>query len=116
MKIAAKLLVLGTVSFLGAGMLLSGCKSAPELTKANAQALIQAKLDQSPAVGESVGVSMKLRKFGETFGEGMSDATTGAEAVAKTAGPDSEMWCFGSMPTRRNLPASPGRSVYALSG
>jgi hypothetical protein len=50
-KNAAKLLVFGALSFLGAGLLLSGCKSAPELTKAEAQAMIQAKYDQTPAAG-----------------------------------------------------------------
>jgi len=35
-------------ALLGAGLLLAGCKSAPELTAAQAQALIQAKYDQSP--------------------------------------------------------------------
>jgi hypothetical protein len=55
-KIAAKMLVLGTLSFLGAGMLLSGCKTAPELTKAEAQALIQAKFDQTPAAGANISV------------------------------------------------------------
>ena len=56
MKNAAKVLVLGTLSFLGAELLLSGCKSAPELTKAEAQAMIQAKYDQTPAVGASISV------------------------------------------------------------
>ena len=51
MKNAVKLLVLGMLSFLGAGLLLSGCKSAPDLTAANAQVLIQAKYDLTPAAG-----------------------------------------------------------------
>lgn len=59
MKNAVKLLVLGTVSFVGAGLLLGGCKSAPELTKAQAQALIQAKYDQSPAVGANLSVDQQ---------------------------------------------------------
>jgi hypothetical protein len=46
--------VFGVLAFLGAGLLLSGCKSAPELTAAEAQALIQAKYDQTPAVGASI--------------------------------------------------------------
>jgi len=41
---------------LGAGLLLAGCKSAPELTATQAQALIQAKYDQSPAVPVSITV------------------------------------------------------------
>jgi hypothetical protein len=50
------MIALGALSFLGAGLLLSGCKSAPELTQANAQALIQAKYDQAPAVGANITV------------------------------------------------------------
>ncbi len=55
-KNAAKMIVLGTLSFLGAGLLLSGCKSAPELTAAQAQALIQAKYDAMPATGAIIAV------------------------------------------------------------
>lgn len=46
--------ILGIVAALGAGLLLAGCKSAPELTAAQAQALIQASYDQSPAAGVSI--------------------------------------------------------------
>ena len=55
MKNAGKMLVLG---MLGLGMLLSGCKPAPELTKANAQALIQAKYDKAPAAGVAIAVDV----------------------------------------------------------
>jgi len=55
-KNAGKMIVLGTLVFLGAGLLLSGCKSAPELTQANAQTMIQAKYDQTPAVGVDITV------------------------------------------------------------
>jgi hypothetical protein len=41
---------------LTAGLLLSGCKSTPELTKAQAQSLIQAKYDQTPAAGVNITV------------------------------------------------------------
>lgn len=54
MKNAAKLLVFGAAAALAAGLWLSGCKATPELTQANAQALIQAKYDQSPAVPANV--------------------------------------------------------------
>ena len=57
MKNAGKMLVLGTLGFLGAGVLLMGCKSAPELTQANALALIQAKYDQTPAAGAEIVVN-----------------------------------------------------------
>ncbi|MDR3752157.1 MAG: hypothetical protein P4K94_11805 [Terracidiphilus sp.] len=57
MKNALKLKTFGVVAFLGTGLLLSGCKSAPELTQANALALIQAKYDQTPAVGVNIAVN-----------------------------------------------------------
>jgi len=49
---------LGAMALLGAGLLLAvGCKSTPELTKANALAMIQAKYDQTPPVGINITVS-----------------------------------------------------------
>jgi len=45
---------MGMAVLLGAGLLMGGCKSAPELTATQAQALIQAKYDQSPAVPASI--------------------------------------------------------------
>ena len=56
-KKAVSLKALGVVALLGAGMLVNGCKPAPDLTAANAQALIQAKYDQDPAVGANINVS-----------------------------------------------------------
>jgi hypothetical protein len=41
------------------GLFLSGCKSAPELTKADAQAMIQAKYDQAAAVPATIAVDEK---------------------------------------------------------
>lgn len=41
-------------AFLGAGLLLAGCKTTPELTAANAQALIQADYDNKPAAGAGI--------------------------------------------------------------
>jgi hypothetical protein len=52
------------VGFLSAGLLLSGCKQAPELTKANALALIQAKYDQAPAAGVAIAVDVNGLKDG----------------------------------------------------
>ncbi len=48
--------VWGFAALLGAGVWFSGCKSAPDLSAANAQALIQAKYDASPAVGAAITV------------------------------------------------------------
>jgi hypothetical protein len=55
-KNALNLTVFGTLALLGAGLLLAGCKSAPELTQANALAMIQAKYDQTPAIGANIRV------------------------------------------------------------
>jgi hypothetical protein len=55
-KNAVKTSVFGALAFLGAGLLLTGCKSAPELAQANALALIQAKYDQTPPVGANIAV------------------------------------------------------------
>ena len=57
MKTMKDLRVFAVAAVLGAGMLLSGCKSAPELTAAQAQALIQAKYDQDPPVGANIRVN-----------------------------------------------------------
>ena len=64
MKNAGKMLVLGIVGILSAGMLLSGCKTAPELTKANALALIQASYDSKPAAGIPIAVDVMGLKDG----------------------------------------------------
>jgi hypothetical protein len=53
-KNAINMKVLGAAVLLGGGLLLAGCKTVPELTAANAQALIQAKYDATPAAGASI--------------------------------------------------------------
>ena len=50
-KNARKLLALGIMGIVGAGLLMAGCKSTPELTQAEAQAMIQAKYDQMTPKG-----------------------------------------------------------------
>lgn len=57
MKNAWKVKTLGVAALAGAAMLITGCKSAPDLTAANARALIQAKYDASPATGAAINVS-----------------------------------------------------------
>jgi hypothetical protein len=49
-----------------AGLLVVGCKSAPELMAADAQALIQAKYDQTPAVGANILVDDLGMRMGAT--------------------------------------------------
>jgi hypothetical protein len=47
---------LAFAALLGTGLFLGGCKSAPELTATQAQALIQAKYDADPAVPANITV------------------------------------------------------------
>jgi len=42
------------VAFLGAGLVVTGCKSVPDLTSAQALAMVQAKYDQAPATGVDI--------------------------------------------------------------
>lgn len=57
MKNAGKLQALVALAFLGAGVMLAGCKSAPELSKDQALALIQAKYDSMPAAPVNISVN-----------------------------------------------------------
>ena len=54
MKNVVKVNVLLVLAIMGAGLFLAGCKSAPELTQAQALAMIQAKYDATPAVGANI--------------------------------------------------------------
>jgi hypothetical protein len=62
--------VLAVLAFAGMGLILglglSGCKSAPELSAAQAQALIQAKYDQTPPVGANITVDDLGMRMGVT--------------------------------------------------
>lgn len=68
MRNALNLKVLSAVALLSAGIVLAGCKSVPDLPVANAQALIQAKYDQTPAVGANITVSDEGMQQGATAG------------------------------------------------
>ena len=45
---------LGALALLGSALVVAGCKSEPELTSTQALALVQAKYDQTPAVGANI--------------------------------------------------------------
>ena len=70
MKKALSFTVLAVSAFVAAGLMLglglSGCKSAPDLTAAQAQALIQAKYDQTPPVGANITVDDLGMRMGVT--------------------------------------------------
>ncbi len=56
-KNVAKMQVLGALVILGAGFCLAGCKSAPELTQAQALAMIQSNYAQAPATPITITVT-----------------------------------------------------------
>lgn len=88
MKNAGKLFALVMMGIVGAGLLLTGCKSAPELTQAEAQAMIQAKCDQMPPTGAVIlvdeqglarGVSAKYWDRTKVYNRFWGDFTLTAE-------------------------------------
>jgi len=68
LKVLARLAFAGVLAFAGLGLSLGlyGCKSAPELTAAQAQVLIQAKYDQTPPVGANITVDDLGMRMGAT--------------------------------------------------
>lgn len=68
MRNALNFKIFGAVALLSAGLLVAGCKSAPDLTQTQALALIQAKYDQSPPAGVIVTVDKLGMKMGITDG------------------------------------------------
>ena len=63
-KKVVRLQVLGALVVLGAGLWMAACKSAPELTQAQAQTLIQAKYDQTPAAPFNIAVDDRGMQLG----------------------------------------------------
>lgn len=59
MRNAVKMLALGGVALVSAGLILTGCKSAPELTQADALKMIQAKYDADAPVPINITVDEK---------------------------------------------------------
>lgn len=85
--------------------LLAGCKSAPELTVTNAQALIQAKYDQTPPVGVNIlvddtgmqeGVHAKYwdrtKAYPNKFWADFKLSDTGKKVVKLASGGDTIEW------------------------
>lgn len=97
--------ILGVVGLLSAGLLFTGCKSAPELTAADAQTLIQAKYDQSPPqvanitlhdLGMKKGVAAKYwdrsKAYPNHIWADFKLTPEGAKAVALPSGKDEIEW------------------------
>lgn len=68
MKIAVKMQALVALALLGTGLVVAGCKSAPELTKQQAQSLIQAKYDATPGAPIDINVNDRGMQQGVTAG------------------------------------------------
>jgi hypothetical protein len=58
--------ILGALVLVGSSLVVAGCKSAPELTPTQALALVQAKYDQTPAVGVNILVNDAGMRQGAT--------------------------------------------------
>jgi hypothetical protein len=95
----------GAAAILGAGLWLAGCKSAPELTATEAQSLIQARYDQSPAVpvtiriddlGMQQGVTAKYwdrsKAYPNKFWADFKLSDAGKKAVKLANGGDTIEW------------------------
>jgi hypothetical protein len=65
-KNTVKMQVLAVLVAVAAGLWIAGCKSAPDLTQAQALTMIQAKYDQSPAVPVSITVNDAGMEQGDT--------------------------------------------------
>ncbi len=57
MKKVMRFPVMGAMLLMGTGLWMAGCKSAPELTQADAQKMIQADYDSRPAAGAGIYVN-----------------------------------------------------------
>jgi hypothetical protein len=105
----------GLAALLCAGLLFTGCKSAPDLTAANAQALIQANYDQSPPVGVAItvhdlgmrqGVTAKYwdrtKAYPNNYWVDLKLTPEGKKAVTLAGGGDVIQWRPDS-PTDKNF-------------
>src|ERR1700738_4877524 len=65
-KMASKFYMAGAVAVMGAGLLLSGCKSGPELTQAGAAKMIHGEYDSRAGAGAGIYVNEYGLKQGLT--------------------------------------------------
>ncbi|MGC9158787.1 MAG: hypothetical protein ACP5FH_07325 [Terracidiphilus sp.] len=121
MRDTGKLFFLGALGFVGAGLLLAGCKSAPDLTQSQAQALIQAKYDQMPAAGANItideqglaqgvadGYWVRTKLYPNRYWADFTLTPEGKKAVTLPGGGDVIQW-------RPDTPASKNFSVVVVT-
>ena len=119
-KNSVKLKVLSSLVLLSAGWWLAGCKSAPDLTQAQAQSMIQAKYDKDPGVTFNISVNDGAcsRVFTQTIGSGPNAypngywadfklTPDGAKVVKLPAGGDVIQW-------RPDGPAAPNYAIVVV--
>ena len=105
MRNRAKLQILGILVLLSGGALLTGCKSAPDLSSADAQKLIQAKYDATPAAGANISVNdlgmrqgftakywTRTKEYPNKFWADFTLTPDGKKAVALPSGKDVIEW------------------------
>ena len=105
MKIAVKMQAILALALLGAGMVLAGCKSGPDLTKEQAQALIQAKYDAQPGAKFDIAVPDRgmqqavtagyvtgLKKYPNGYWADFKVTPAGAKAFTVLGGGDLIQW------------------------
>jgi len=114
-KNVVKMQALGALIAMSSGFWLAGCKSAPELTQAQALAMIQAKYDQTPAApititvndqGMQQGVSAKYwfetKRYPNQYWGDFTVTPDGKKVLKLVSGGDVIQWRPDS-PTDRNF-------------
>jgi len=117
-KIAGKLQALVAIALLGAGFVVAGCKSAPELTKQQALSMIQAKYDATPGTpidiavddrgmqqGVSAGYWVGLKRYPNGYWADLKVTPAGLKAFKLASGKDVIEW----------RPLSPQDPRYAIA-
>jgi hypothetical protein len=104
-KIAVKMQALVALALLSAGLVVAGCKSAPELTKQQAQSLIQAKYDATPGApitinvndrgmqqGVSAGYWLGVKRYPNGYWADLKLTPAGQKVLKLVAGGDVIQW------------------------
>ena len=105
MKNAVKVQALAALVLLGVGGFLAGCKSAPELTKDQATAMIQAKYDKDPGTVFNIAVNdtgmqqgvhanywLGIKRYPNGYWADFKLTPEGAKVVKLPAGGDTIQW------------------------
>lgn len=120
MKNAVKLQIVTLLVIVASGIWMAGCKSAPDLTQAQALTMIQAKYDQTPAVpanitvndtGMGQGVTAKYwlgtKRYPNGYWADFTLTPDGKKVLALASGGDVIQW-------RPDSPSDPHASVIVM--